>query len=198
MYPRELLTPRYSLWRHVKGGLYVATGVSECSTNGREGEEVVEYWSLLYGAKRHRALSQFLDGRFVPVAPALDTTAVAESLVKAEPFGARGMVTFGDGADGHTLVFDTPAEAEGVALALRKMVATAVGLALTLKPDPRPAASAGDPNFARDFAFDTHYRDRPARIDPRPVGPYDRPPYEPGSGPPRPSDCPDEGDRPDP
>lgn len=197
MYDRKLLAPRYSLWRHVKGGLYVATGVSECSTNGREGEEVVEYWSLLYGAKRHRSLAQFLDGRFVPVAPTLDTTAVAEAMVKAEPVGDRGMVTFGDGADGHTLLFETPAEAENVATSLRKMVATAVGLALTLKPDPRPP-TPGAPNFARDFAFDTHYRDRPARIDPRSVGPYNRPLCEPGSGPPRPSDYSDDGSPPDP
>lgn len=54
----------HSLWRHVKGGLYLVLGTAQCSTNGNEQEQSVIYWSFKYQALRYRKLEEFLDGRF--------------------------------------------------------------------------------------------------------------------------------------
>jgi hypothetical protein len=61
-----------SVWVHRKGGIYVVLGISTCSTNGEdEGKEVVVYWSCTYQGLRHRAIAEFLDGRFQPTVFAL-------------------------------------------------------------------------------------------------------------------------------
>lgn len=61
----------WSRWTHRNGGVYVVVGVSTCSTNGpADGvERVVVYYSTTYGRLRHRELSEFMDGRFVELAP---------------------------------------------------------------------------------------------------------------------------------
>lgn len=67
-YPRSAVTP-YSLWRHRKGGLYLVLGMGTSSTDGKDildMEEVI-YWSFTHRGTRTREVSQFLDGRFIPV-----------------------------------------------------------------------------------------------------------------------------------
>jgi hypothetical protein len=66
---RSLLKP-YSTWRHVKtDSLYVVLGIGTCSTNGlgEHKEESVIYVSLTHEHLCYREISEFLDGRFVPV-----------------------------------------------------------------------------------------------------------------------------------
>lgn len=72
---------QYSVWYHPKGGgVYLVTGVSTSSTNGdhQEGQRVVHYLSFKYREPRHREISQFLDGRFVP----LDVQALVDAVNK--------------------------------------------------------------------------------------------------------------------
>ncbi len=69
MYDRSKLKP-YSLWLHRKTqSKYVVLGIALCSTNGpnEHKEESVVYWSLTYQHLCYRLLSEFLDGRFVPM-----------------------------------------------------------------------------------------------------------------------------------
>jgi hypothetical protein len=62
---------RNPVWRHVAtNSLYHVEGIAECSTNGKEGERAVVYFSMDYQGKRYREVSEFLDGRFVPEPPA--------------------------------------------------------------------------------------------------------------------------------
>lgn len=73
---RCLLQP-YTVWVHKKTrSLYLVLGVARCSTNGREAEESVRYWSFAYKAERYREVGEFLDGRFEPV----DLTGFAEMI----------------------------------------------------------------------------------------------------------------------
>lgn len=68
MYPEDLKP--LSVWRHVATkSLYVVLGVARCSTNGpREGtEHSVIYHSQSHGHLCYREVSEFTDGRFVPV-----------------------------------------------------------------------------------------------------------------------------------
>ncbi len=67
-YTEDDVTP-LSVWKHSKGGTYVALGIAICSTNG-EGDDVfhvVVYHSIKYGRLRYRKASEFLDGRFQKV-----------------------------------------------------------------------------------------------------------------------------------
>jgi hypothetical protein len=67
VYPREVVTP-FSLWYHPKtGGTYLVLGFGADSTNGRDNEETVVYWSFTRRAWRHRKVREFLDGRFIPI-----------------------------------------------------------------------------------------------------------------------------------
>ena len=69
VYSRHLLTP-LSEWRHVKtDSTYIVLGVALCSTNGPEEHKVesVVYWSNTHQHLCYRLLSEFLDGRFVPL-----------------------------------------------------------------------------------------------------------------------------------
>lgn len=61
----------YPVWKHYKGGLYHVLGMARCSTNGdRDGkEESVIYFSMECQRLNYREVSEFLDGRFVPVIP---------------------------------------------------------------------------------------------------------------------------------
>ena len=70
MVNKNLLTP-LSEWRHVAtNSTYIVIGLALCSTNGEREhtEESVVYWSKKYQALRYREVSEFLDGRFVPLA----------------------------------------------------------------------------------------------------------------------------------
>ncbi len=67
-YPTEKLLP-LSVWYHpMSHGFYTVIGVSTCSTNGPNDnkEEVVVYFSHKHRKLWHRAIEEFLDGRFVP------------------------------------------------------------------------------------------------------------------------------------
>ncbi len=60
----------YSTWQHQKtGSLYIVLGIGMCSTNGEREhlERSVVYVSMDYQALRYREISEFLDGRFIPV-----------------------------------------------------------------------------------------------------------------------------------
>jgi hypothetical protein len=69
----ESLVP-FSTWVHFKGGTYTVLGVATCSDNGLdEGKrQSVVYFSHKYQELRYREVSQFLDGRFVPVQQGVD------------------------------------------------------------------------------------------------------------------------------
>ena len=70
---------------HFKGGIYLVTGVSESTSEGREGELVVEYLSLIFGKKYSRfgrewqSIVRWPDGefrsRYIYRGPNLDTPA---------------------------------------------------------------------------------------------------------------------------
>lgn len=62
----------YGLYQHYKGGLYLVTGFSWESTNGRDRERVVEYVSLVKCQKNSRTEFEFhqtvnrITGKVVP------------------------------------------------------------------------------------------------------------------------------------
>jgi len=56
---RPAVTP--GLHRHYKGGLYEVVRVTHDSTNGREGNWMVEYWSVAKGTKHVRDIAQFTE-----------------------------------------------------------------------------------------------------------------------------------------
>lgn len=64
---RETDLEQHKVWTHKKGGLYIVQGVVECSSNGREAERSVLYFSVTYQQWKYREVSEFLDGRFTPV-----------------------------------------------------------------------------------------------------------------------------------
>ena len=47
------------VYKHYGGGRYLVIGISEESTNSREGTPAVVYVSLTYGKIRHRELKEF-------------------------------------------------------------------------------------------------------------------------------------------
>jgi hypothetical protein len=60
----------HTTWRHLKtDSLYVVLGVALCSTNGAlaQGEKAVVYYSVDRQRLHYRALTEFMDGRFVEV-----------------------------------------------------------------------------------------------------------------------------------
>lgn len=58
----------FSTWRHIKtNSTYTVIGISECSTNGSEGDRVVVYLSHAKQILHHRDMREFTDGRFEPV-----------------------------------------------------------------------------------------------------------------------------------
>ena len=58
----------YSTWRHLRsGGTFTVLGVARCSTNGSEEDRSVIYVSHTFGELLYRQVSEFMDGRFVPV-----------------------------------------------------------------------------------------------------------------------------------
>lgn len=63
-----------STWRHFKGGTYTVLGIASCSDNGPDegNRRSVVYFSHKYQELRYREVSQFLDGRFVPVQKGVD------------------------------------------------------------------------------------------------------------------------------
>lgn len=77
--PRTLVTTRagtyedlvpYSTWMNIKGStLYTVLGISECSTNGKEGRLSVVYVSHMYQGLRDRELQEFLEKFLLVVSP---------------------------------------------------------------------------------------------------------------------------------
>jgi hypothetical protein len=66
----ELSVRPYTIWKHVKtNSHYLVLGIALCSTNGpnEHKERSVVYVSLTHQQLCYRELSEFLDGRFMPI-----------------------------------------------------------------------------------------------------------------------------------
>lgn len=69
VYSESSIIP-YDTWKHVKtSSLYTVLGIALCSTNGKREhkERSVVYISHERQALRYRKVSEFLDGRFIPL-----------------------------------------------------------------------------------------------------------------------------------